>query len=280
MVASIIALSVWSLDLGIDFTGGSILEVSYTEEKPSAIFVEETLVSLELSGSSVRVAGENGYIIRTPFLAEETRVALIEALGGEDQLNVDRFSSVGPTIGEELRSKALIAIVIVVAAIILFIAFAFRKVGKPISSWMYGLAAIGALIHDVLIPVGIFAVLGAFLGMQVDTLFVMALLAILGFSVNDTIVVFDRVRENLKEDHDHGKNEPFERIVGSSLSQTYARSLNTSLTTLVVLIALFVLGGPTIHTFVLTLILGVIFGTYSSIFLASPLLVLMAGKKR
>jgi len=304
---SLVAISVWGLEFGIDFTGGSILEVSYTTERPGIDEVRGVLETQELGSASVRETGDSGYVVRTRFLEDSERSALVSALalGEQDALTVERFSSVGPTIGAELRSKALVAIIVVVLAIILFIAFAFRRRGDSTdstsssrtgsagslrtgltpnlsggpSSWKYGITAIIALVHDIIIPTGVFAVLGYFAGAQVDVLFVMALLAILGFSVNDTIVVFDRVRENLRLNHEHNKHEPFDETVGKSLSQTYTRSINTSLTTLIVLIALFIAGGATIQNFVLTLIVGVIIGTYSSIFLASPLLVIFNKKK-
>ena len=185
----------------------------------------------------------------------------------------ERFNSIGPTIGKELRNKAFVAIGIVIIAIMLFVAFVFRKVSKPVSSWKYGVAAIIALIHDIIVPTGVFAFLGYILGVEIDILFVMALLAILGYSVNDTIVVFDRVRENLRLNREHGSEESFDLTVGKSLNQTYARSINTSLTTLFVVIALFFFGSEATQDFALVLAIGIIAGTYSSIFLATPLLV-------
>jgi preprotein translocase SecF subunit len=176
-------------------------------------------------------------------------------------------------VGSELATNAVWGIIAVVVGIILFVTFAFRKVSDPVSSWVYGSTAIFALVHDILLPAGVFAVLGAVRGAQVDLLFVMALLAILGFSVNDTIVVFDRIRENLREGYEGSEEDMFADTVGLSLEQTYARSVNTSLTTLVVLAALYFLGGESTRLFSLTLLVGVIAGTYSSIFLASPLLV-------
>jgi len=281
MLAAVVALLVFGLNVGIDFTGGSILEVSYSGDVPTTPEIEEAISGFVLDSASIRKTGDSGYIIRTRFLNEEEHAELTGLLtfDGSRELVIERQSSVGPTIGSELRSKALIAIAIVVIAIIFFVAFAFRKVSRPVRSWKYGLAAVIALVHDTLIPVGVFAVLGATIGTQADALFVMALLAILGYSVNDTIVVFDRVRENLGDNKEHNKKEAFGDVVGRSLSQTYARSLNTSLTTLIVLLALFFIGGPSVHSFVLTLIVGVVAGTYSSIFLASPLLVLFAGER-
>jgi preprotein translocase subunit SecF len=182
-------------------------------------------------------------------------------------------NTVGPILGKELRDKAFFAIAVVVLIIIFFIAFAFRKVSKPVSSWKYGTIAIVVLVHDIMLPVGLFAIMGHFFGAEVDGLFVMALLAILGYSINDTIVVFDRIRENLKYNADSNTHEDFEFTVGKSLNQTYVRSFNTSLTTSLTLLALFFFGSESTHYFSLTLLAGVIAGTYSSIFLAAPMLV-------
>jgi preprotein translocase subunit SecF len=280
VAAAIFSISFFGLNFGIDFTGGAITEISYTDKRPSKEVLEERLGSLGIGGFSIRPTGEEGYILRTQDLTEEQRVAVLNtlSLGGEKEVVQERFNSIGPTIGSELRNKAFVAIGIVVVAIILFVAFVFRKVSQPVSSWKYGIVAIIALIHDVLVPVGIFAFLGYTVGAEIDILFVMALLAILGYSVNDTIVVFDRVRENLRLNKENNSKEDFELTVGKSLSQTYARSINTSLTTLFVLIALFFVGSEATQDFALVLATGVIAGTYSSIFLATPLLVAL-GKK-
>jgi preprotein translocase subunit SecF len=179
-----------------------------------------------------------------------------------------RFDSIGPVLGTEALRKSMASIIFVLIAIILFVAFAFRKVSEPVSSFKYGLIAIVALLHDVIIPTGVFATLGYFLGYEIDTLFVTALLVILGFSVHDTIVVFDRVRENLKD-----SKKPFDQIVGESISQTFTRSINTSLTTLLALVVLYLVGGEATEHFSLALIIGIVAGTYSSIFVGSPLLV-------
>jgi preprotein translocase subunit SecF len=183
---------------------------------------------------------------------------------------VKSFDSVGPVLGAEALRKAYVSILLVLAGIVLFITFAFRKVSEPVSSWKYGLTAVIALAHDVIVPAGVFAVLGHFAGYEVDTLFVTALLVVLGFSVHDTIVVFDRVRENLKNS---GTLKPFAEIVGDSISQTFVRSINTSMTTLLALVILYIFGGSGTEHFSLVLIIGIAIGTYSSIFIGSPLLV-------
>lgn len=275
VAAAVGAVAVFGLNFGIEFTGGEIVETVY-EERPEKTIIAAQLDELSLGAYSLRAAGEDEYIVRVRPLAEEERDAVFAALtavAGEQVGTIERFNAVGPTIGTELRNKAWIAIVAVVLAIIFFIAIAFRKVSEPVSSWKYGVIAVVALLHDVIIPAGVFAVLGYLTGAEVGVLFVMALLAILGYSVNDTIVVFDRVRENLRENEENNRKEDFETTVGRSLKQTYVRSINTSITTLAVLLSLYVIGSPVTQDFALVLIAGVLAGTYSSIFLATPLLV-------
>ena len=280
VLASFLSIGLFGLKFGIDFTGGSILEVSYSDGRPEVAEVNSVLNELGLGSVSLRVAGENSYIIRTKFLEDKDRVSIISALSFDNQKNVieERFNSVGPTVGSELKRKAYVAIVIVILAIILFIAFAFRHVSKPVSSWKYGLVAIVALIHDITIPTGVFALLGKFAGLELDVLFVMALLAILGYSVNDTIVVFDRVRENLRHNQEVRSKESFSDTVGKSLDQTYARSFNVSITIFIVLLSLFLFGGASTTYFALAMMIGVAAGTYSSLFIASPLLVILGDR--
>ncbi|MDQ5927685.1 MAG: preprotein translocase subunit SecF [Patescibacteria group bacterium] len=280
VLASIVFISMWGLRPSVDFTGGAIVEVSYASSTPSTEAISTALATAGFEDALVRTAGENGYNIRMRPLAEgdnATIVSTLSALGSGMQ--VERVSSVGPTVGQELRKKTTIAIILVVLMIILYIAFVFRKVAKPVSSWNYGLVAIVTLLHDIIIPTGVFAILGHFAGLEADTLFVVAILTILGLSVNDTIVVFDRIRENLRVNGEKNINQPFDQTVGKSLEQTYVRSFNTSFTVILVLLVLFFLGGPTIHSFVLTLLVGQIAGTYSSIFIASPLLVVIGNRK-
>jgi preprotein translocase subunit SecF len=180
------------------------------------------------------------------------------------------FQSIGPSVGKELRTKSIVAIALVLIGISLYIAFAFRKVFRPVSSWKYGWVTLVTLFHDVAIPAGLIAVLGRFLHVEIDGNFVVALLVVMGFSVHDTIVVFDRIRENLFLDR--GKTD-FTTIVNQSVNQTLARSVNTSLTLILVLLAMYVAGPASLHYFILTLLVGVTTGVYSSIFVASPLLV-------
>lgn len=267
---SMTAFIVWGLKPAIDFTGGSLLEVEYVEHRPNIEKVRENVDALEFGNILIQPIGEKGFLLRLRDITEEEHKDLLYALHPVQSLLVEkRFDSIGPIIGKELTRKAWSAIVFVILMIIIFIAIAFRKVSKPVSSWKYGVVAIVALIHDVGLPVGIFSVLGRFYNVEVDILFVTALLTILGFSVHDTIVVFDRLRENLRR----GVGSSFKDTVTKSLAQVRGRSVKTSLAILFVLAALFIFGGATTKYFTLTLILGIIFGTYSSLFLASPLLV-------
>ncbi len=276
IAVSLAAISFWGLKPGIDFRGGSLLEVVYQKDAPTESAVHDALALLSLGEVSVRKTGESGFIIRFRELTESEHEAVKTALsfGGTKPPTEGRFDSVGPVLGSEAARKSLLSILLVIVCIVLFITFAFRKVSEPVSSWKYGVIAIVALLHDVIVPAGAFAVLAHFTGAEADTLFVTALLVVLGFSVHDTIVVFDRVRENLKvsrESHDRSKD--FAMIVGESVSQTFVRSINTSLTTLLALLALYLLGPEATRIFSLVLIIGITAGTYSSIFLGSPLLV-------
>lgn len=282
VAAAVGAVAVFGLPLSIDFTGGSLTEVRYDGDRPTQETVEQALTERGFTGASVRPTGERGYIIRTRPVAADGNVAIEEAasLGGGAPLSVERFTNIGPVIGEELRSKAFVALGLVVVAIILFIAFVFRHVSEPVPSWKYGGIAIIALLHDILIPVGVFAAIAQFTAAEIDTLFVMALLAILGYSVNDTIVVFDRVRENLRQNKEAERTEEFSLTVGKSLDQTFTRSINTSLTTAVVLSMLFIIGTPATEFFALTLLAGVVAGAYSSLCLATPLLVTIEARQR
>lgn len=272
-LAAVIALSVWGLRPGIDLSGGSLMQVTYTTERPSVEKLQAVVKPLNLGEVRTQPAEATSYIIRTRALTNDEHNNVITVLGGLGAMKEDQFTTVGPTIGAELLQKAWIAIALVVLCTILFIAFVFRGVSKPVASWKYGIVAIVTLLHDILVPAGLFAALGHYVGAEVDALFIVALLTILGISINDTIVIFDRIRENLRRNEDKGKREDFEEVVGRSITQTIARSINTSMTVIIVLAALFFFGPEATKYFALTLIVGMIAGTYSSIFLASPLLV-------
>jgi len=272
-LAAVIVLGLWGLRPGIDLAGGSLLQITYQETRPPVQQVQQITEPLELGEVRVQPADQSSYILRTRALSNDEHTQLTTVLGGLGSMKEDQFTTIGPTIGAELLQKAWIAIVLVVLCTIIFIAWAFRGVSKPVQSWKYGIVAIVTLLHDILVPAGLFAVLGRFVGAEVDALFIVALLTILGISINDTIVVFDRIRENLRINEDKGKREEFEEVVGRSITQTIARSINTSLTVVIVLAALYFLGPVVTKNFALTLIVGMVAGTYSSIFLASPLLV-------
>ena len=275
ITVSILCLAVWGLNVGIDFTGGSLMEVEFTDGPlPTIDNVKEVLTPLKLGDVTVQPIGDKGMILRFRDIDEQTHQEILKAFGslqGPKETIERKFDSIGPTVGKELRSRSFLAIGLTAVGIVLYLAWAFRHVSKPVASWKYGVVAVSAFIHDVTIPVGAFAVLGHFYGVSVDSLFITALLTVMCFSVHDTIVIFDRIRENLaKLKH----NEPYEDTVNRSVNETISRSINTSLTVLMVLLAVFFFGGKTTQYFALALIVGIIFGTYSSIFVASPLLVL------
>lgn len=280
VLASLAAVALFGLKFGTDFTGGSLAQIRYDGIRASAQEVTSALEKAGFEGYSLREAGENEYILRAGELTDVQRASLSSLFSvGDARATVTQLTEVGPTIGAELRNKSYVAIFLVLICILLFIAFAFRKVSNPVSSWVYGLIALVTLMHDVIVPTGFFAILGHYTGAQVDTLFVTAILTVLGFSIHDTIVVFDRVRENLRRNHEKGVKESFEETAGKSLGQTLVRSMNTSLTVVITLSALWYFGPASTQDFALTLLVGIIAGTYSSIFLATPLLVAVAQRK-
>ncbi len=271
-VLALIAIGMWGLKPGIDLAGGSMLQVAY-DERPSAEAV--TLKVSELGYGEIRVQPSNDkdFILRQRELTADEKLKLMDTLGAFGTVREVQFNSVGPTIGEEIVRKSWWAIALVSFSIIAFIAFAFRHVSEPIASWKYGIVAIVTLLHDILIPTGIFAYLGHVRGAEVGVFFIVAILTTLGISINDTIVVFDRIRENLGINEKKGRHELFGDLVWRSIFQTLARSINTSVTVVIMLVALFILGPESTKDFSLTLIVGMVAGTYSSILLASPLLV-------
>lgn len=273
VVVSIAFIAFFGLKLGIDFKGGSSLELAYTQTRPEPELVKTALANIGFGDALVQPTGDTGIAIKTRDLTEAERASIVQAasLDGANPVEQKSFTTVGPSVGAELKKKAIASIVLVLIAIILFVAYAFRKVSYPVSSWKYGFVVIIALIHDIIIPTGVFALLGHIYGVEVDTLFIVALLTTLGLSISDTIVVFDRIRENLA-----GKqNKPFDQLVGESLSQTFGRSINTSLVVLLMVLSLVFFGPESTRLFSIVLAIGMFFGTYSSIFLASPLLVVM-----
>jgi preprotein translocase subunit SecF len=271
MVVSLGSLAIWGLKPGLDFSGGTLIEVSYPDGAPSQSDVAAALTVID-PGSSVRSGGTNDYIVRMKAIDQDEKAVVMNALSmnGTASTTEKSFDSIGPVLGAEALRKAIVSIILVILGIVLYITFAFRKVSEPVKSWKYGLIAIASLVHDIIIPIGVFAILGRYAGYEVDTLFITALLVILGFSIHNTIVVFDRVRENLSH---AGANKPFDSIVGESVNQTMTRSLNTSLTVIIALGSLYIFGGSSTEHFTLALIIGVIAGTYSSVCFGSSLLV-------
>ena len=273
-LAAVIATVVFGLNFGVDFKGGSILELEFSKDRPAITEVQKALdnsfTDKEISLSEV---GDKGLMLRTGELSETEHQAIIGVINSEfssSGMIEKRFDSVGPIVGKELEDKSITALVLTLLTIIVYIAFVFRKMSVVLSSWAMGVAAIAALFHDIVIPIGVFALLGHYLNVEVGAIFVAAVLTVLGYSVSDTVVIFDRVRENVIRNR---SKESFANIVHKSVMQTLTRSLNTTFTTLLSLVAIFLFGGESLRYFALALIIGIFLGAYSSIFVASPLLV-------
>jgi len=271
IIPGIVFMCLGGLKFNIDFTGGTLWQLNFNNNRPAATELKTMLESADLRDVTVQPLGSNGMAVRLQPIDNAKRSTVLEAIKSTyPDVQEESFETIGPTIGKEMLSKAITAMVMVLLGIILYISWAFRKISRTstISGWVMGVSATIALAHDVLVLLGVFAILGYFFNVEVGSLFVTALLTVLGFSVHDTIVVFDRVRENVI----HDSRQDFETVVNDSVNQTLARSLNTSLTTLFVLVALYLFGGESIKWFVFAMIIGIISGTYSSIFNASPLL--------
>ncbi|MEI6835986.1 MAG: protein translocase subunit SecF [Candidatus Falkowbacteria bacterium] len=272
VVVSIAALLIWGLRAGLDFTGGSLLEIKFAGGQPTVTEIQNSLNGIGVSSLVVQPTGSDSIILRFQETSQDKHLAVVEALKkmevAKSGLTEIRFESIGASVGAELRSKSFWVMFLVLMVIILYISVAFSKVSKPVASWKYGLIAVVALFHDIIITAGIFAILGHYFAVEVNTPFVVALLTVLGYSVHDTIVVFDRTRENLPKSHDS-----FAETVSHSLNQTFVRSVNTVITVLLSLLAVLVFGGSSIRDFVLALMVGIFCGAYSSLFVASPLLV-------
>jgi preprotein translocase subunit SecF len=269
IVAGIIALAVWGLKPGIDFAGGALWEFSFANP-PEKTVVESQLESITKTEVMLSQASDKSFSARLKEFSEAEHQQFIQELKELDQsFEERRWETVGPTVGKTLRDKSITAVILVVVGISAYIAFAFRKASHPVSSIKYGLITVFTLFHDVIIPIGVFAALAHFQNVEIDTNFIVAILVIMGFSVHDTIVVFDRVREKLVR----SDNKDFAALVNQSLNETLVRSLNTSLTVVLVLLAMFFWGGAVLKYFILTMLIGMTVGMYSSIFIASPLLV-------
>ncbi|KKP57293.1 MAG: Bifunctional preprotein translocase subunit SecD/SecF [Candidatus Moranbacteria bacterium GW2011_GWF1_34_10] len=294
VVASVFILFFWGLKLGIDFKGGTLMEVKFSQEEtpegtpennfseekqnepkefksPSREEVQEKVKDLGLTSLNVQESQDNVVILRYIGSDEDLNQKVVEKLNEfEGNVEMLRVDFIGASISKQLKQNAILAIILAIIGIALYIAWSFRKISHPIASWQYGIGAIIALAHDIIITLGIFVLLGKFFNVEIEASFVAALLTILGYSVNDTIVVYDRIRENLiKSD----RKEGFESIVNKSIIETIARSINTSLTVVIVLVTIVLFGGESIKYFSLAILIGVLVGTYSSIFVASALMV-------
>ena len=265
VLASFALMYTFGIRQGVDFTGGTIIETSYVAGMPASI---DTAPLTAANIRSYKTGTSTYRFISTKSFDEMSPLVATALTKGGYKFETTQINTVGPTLGQELKQKAGLAIVFVILAILAFIAFSFREVSKPVSSWKYGIIAMVTLIHDIIVPTGAYVLLSHYYGAEVDTLFIIALLTILAISISDKIVVFDRIRENLKI----GSNKNFNDVVGMSLRQTFTRSINTSVTVILALLALYFFGPVTTKFFALTLTIGMIVGTYSSIFVASPLL--------
>jgi preprotein translocase subunit SecF len=277
MLASWLLVATVGLKQGIDLRGGTQWEVSFPSSTVSVEQIQVAIAPLVQQSEHFVKQNESGaFTLRLPSMDEAGHASYRQALSAVGAYSENSFSSIGPTIGVELRNRAVRAVIAVLVGISLFIAYAFRKVSKPISSWKYGFATLITLVHDVSIPMGLLSILGWYKGIEIDTNFIVALLVVMGFSVHDTIVVFDRIRENIMIHR--GKGSSLADIINHSVRETFARSINTTLTLVIVLIALLVFGPSSLYYFILTILVGTVFGTYSSIFLASPILYIWGNK--
>jgi len=271
-VIGLISIVLFGFKLSIEFTGGSKLEVTSTDNKAIDVNrLKQVFVQQKINVVTITKNSEKDVTVRTDQITDaQKNQVLAKATDSKINIKEKSFDTLGPIIGAETRNNAFKAVGLAILAITLYIAFAFRTVSKPVSSWKFGISAIVALVHDVLVVVGTFSLLGLFFGVEVDVLFITAVLTIMGFSVHDTIVVFDRIRENLIK---NVRNLTFEQVVNQSFNETLARSLNTSLTVVLVLFALLLFGGASIKWFIVAFLVGIITGTYSSIFIASAVLI-------
>lgn len=274
IVPGVVALALWGLPLAIDFTGGSLLEVRFAHQAPQPAQVVALYQELNIGAPVVQSAAGNVIIARSKPIDEATMNQVVAEMEKRfnDQVEVRRFIHVGPSVGKEVATRAMGAVALAAIAILLYLTYAFR--GVP-HAFRYGVAAILAMLHDVLVTVGVEAILGHFLGWEADALFLTALLTVIGFSVHDSIVVFDRIRENARI----YRGLDYETLVNHSIVQTLDRSINTQLTVMLTLLALALFGGVTIRHFVIIQLVGIFSGTYSSIFNAAPILVVWENRE-
>lgn len=276
LVAAVGAILAFGLPLGIDFTGGSMMQVSYKDGRPATSVIQEKLAPLALGTASVRAAGSDAVSIRTRTLTPAEHDAALLALATGTNVSELSYTSVGPALGSQFANKALWAIFAVIFVIMLYIAFAFRKVSKPVPSWGYGITVVAMLAIDIIVPAGFYAAYCHFTGTEVDSLFIVALLSLLGYCVNDVIVIFDRIREHLSRNERMNNKESFEVTIGKSINETMTRSVNTALTVVLALLALIFLGADTTRNFAIVMLVGIVAGTFSSIARSAPLLIPIA----
>lgn len=271
LIPGIFSLIFWRLNLSIDFTGGSLFNISFPTKADNSL-VRQIFENKGVAVENIVEEAGNSLLIRTKETDAKTNDEIMKLITEKypDAKELS-FETVGPAVGSEATQKAFIALLWSMVGILLYIAYAFRNIPKPYSSFRFGASAIISMLHDALMVLGIFSILGHFFKIEIDSLFITALLTVIGFSVHDTIVVFDRIRENLNK---LPKSYSFEEIVNFSIVETLSRSFATSWTVVMTLFALFMLGGESIKTFVLAMLVGVISGTYSSIFTASPIIVI------
>ncbi len=276
LVAAIGAIIAYGLPLGIDFTGGSLMEVQYANARPALPTIQSEVATVPLGTVSVRAVGDNDVSIRTRTMTPAEHTAVLAALSEQASTTELSYTSVGPALGSQFTNKALWGIFAVILVIVLYIAFAFRKVSRTVPGWGYGITVVAMLAIDIIVPTGFYAAYAHFTGAEVDSLFIVALLSLLGYCVNDVIVIFDRIREHLAKNEKTGLKESFEDTIGKSISETMNRSINTALTVVLALIALIYFGAETTRNFALVMLVGVAAGTFSSIARSAPLLIPIA----
>ena len=273
LLTSIAALLIFGLNYGADFKGGSVLEIEFNKGRPDTAAVQEILASNPaITELAINTSGERSLVIRSSPLTNEIHQEALQALNNKFAANEPRelrFDSIGPAVGQELKDRSLTAIIILLVAVLLYIAYMFRALSRSLSLWAMAAGTILGLAHDIIIPMGVFAVLGHFQGVQITAVYVAAVLTILGYTVSDKVVIYDRVRENILR----GSKASLAELVHQSVMQTLVRSINNTLVVMLSSLAVFLFGGESIRYFALALMLGIGLGAYSSIFVASPLLV-------
>lgn len=278
-ITAAVLVAVFGLRLGVDFKGGSVIEIVFNAQKPSMIELKSVISSIPgVVDINISPVGDNGALVKLNEISEQTHQEILKTLSKKfGEITEKRFDSIGPTIGKELRNKSITAILVLLLAIVVYIAIVFRKLSAVLSPWAMGFAAVAALAHDILVPTGVFVLLGHYFNVEITAVFLAAALTILGYSISDSVVVFDRIRENVLR---FGAKENFGETVHRSIMQTLVRSMNTTFTTLLSLIAIYFFGGESVKYFALALMVGIFCGAYSSIFIASPILVWWGRRNR